>query len=261
MKVWLIGQPQVDWTATEQWIASLGGEAWTDRMLSGPEYPNGGEALIEAAGRRCYRSFDVGLNPNVTRVRTDSEQYLQEGIIATEHGSVLEHAQFTFAIENCSRVLTHELVRHRVGVAISQESLRYVRLDDIPFWWPAWARDDEELYKRGRALIEQMEDFQIWMASHFDLDGDGVPFKEKKARTSFMRRFAPEGLTTGMVWSANIRTIRHVIKMRGDKVVAEEEIFLFGDVLARIMKEAAPALFRDVQQGDDDVWRLGVKEQ
>ena len=43
-------------------------------------------------------------------------------------------------LHNVSRVATHELVRHRAGVAVSQESLRFVRLDDLPFWFPEWAR-------------------------------------------------------------------------------------------------------------------------
>jgi thymidylate synthase (FAD) len=46
---------------------------------------------------------------------------------------VLEHAQFTFFITGVSRGLTHELVRHRVGVAISQRSTRYVDEDESPW--------------------------------------------------------------------------------------------------------------------------------
>ena len=38
-------------------------------------------------------------------------------------------------------MFTHELVRHRVGTSISQESLRFVRLDDLPFWFPDWAQE------------------------------------------------------------------------------------------------------------------------
>ena len=46
---------------------------------------------------------------------------------------------FSFVLHNVSRVVTHELVRHRPGTAVSQESLRFVRLTDIPFWFPDWA--------------------------------------------------------------------------------------------------------------------------
>jgi thymidylate synthase (FAD) len=83
----------------------------------------------------CYRSWEPGLNPNVSRVRTDSAQYLGN-VVRSQHGSVLEHANFTFVLHNVSRVLTHELIRHRAGSAFSQESLRYVRLVRHPVLVP-----------------------------------------------------------------------------------------------------------------------------
>jgi thymidylate synthase ThyX len=139
---------------------------------------------------------------------------------------------------------THELARHRPGVAISQESLRFVRLADIPFWFPDWAQADPELMKRATTLLEQMEEFQGWMAAHFGLDDEGVPFHEKKHKTSFMRRFAPDGVATGLLWTANIRTLRHTIEARTD-AGAEEEIRLVFGKIAELMRAEAPALFGD----------------
>jgi hypothetical protein len=139
---------------------------------------------------------------------------------------------------------THELVRHRPGTAISQESLRFVRLADIPFWFPEWALADAELMKRATALLEQMEEFQQWMAGHFGLDEEGVPFHEKKHKTSFMRRFAPDGVATGLVWTANVRTLRHTIEARTDPG-AEEEIRLVFGKIGELVRAEAPALFGD----------------
>jgi thymidylate synthase (FAD) len=157
---------------------------------------------------------------------------------------VLEHASFSFVLHNVSRVTTHELVRHRPGTAISQESLRFVRLNDIPFWFPDWARKDDELMARATALLEQMEQFQLWMADHFGLDDDGVPFHEKKHKTSFMRRFAPDGVATGLLWTANVRALRHTIEARTDPG-AEEEIRLIFGKIGQLMQAEAPALFGD----------------
>ena len=94
-----------------------------------------GQALIEFAGRICYESYEPGLNPNVTKVREDPADYYKNIMIKGD-GSILEHAYLSFAILNVSRVCTHEIVRHRVGTAISQESLRYVRPPEIKFWIP-----------------------------------------------------------------------------------------------------------------------------
>jgi thymidylate synthase ThyX len=139
---------------------------------------------------------------------------------------------------------THELVRHRPGTAVSQESLRFVRLADIPFWFPDWAKADAELMKRATALLEQMEEFQRWMAGHFGLDDEGVPFHEKKHKTSFMRRFAPDGVATGLLWTANVRTLRHTIEARTDPG-AEEEIRLVFGRIGELARAEAPALFGD----------------
>jgi thymidylate synthase (FAD) len=196
----------------------------------------------------CYRAWEPGLNPNVSKVRNDHEAYLTN-ILKSAHGSVLEHASFTFVLHNISRVATHELVRHRPGTAVSQESLRFVRLDDIPFWFPDWAREDPELMKRATALLDQMEEFQRWMAGHFGLDDAGVPFHEKKHKTSFMRRLAPDGVATGMVWTANIRTLRHTIEARTDPG-AEEEIRLVFGKIAELMRAEAPLLFADYEVRD-----------
>jgi len=144
---------------------------------------------------------------------------------------------------------THELVRHRPGTAVSQESLRFVRLDDIPFWFPDWAREDPELMKRATALLDQMEEMQRWMAEHFGLDDAGVPFHEKKHKTSFMRRLAPDGVATGIVWTANIRTLRHTIEARTDPG-AEEEIRLVFGRIAELMRAEAPLLFGDYEVRD-----------
>jgi thymidylate synthase (FAD) len=228
-------------------LHEVGGDSWLEKLDRGDL--DDAENLAEFAGKICYRAWEPGLNPNVRRVRSDHRKYL-ENILSSAHGSVLEHASFSFVLHNVSRVATHELVRHRPGVAISQESLRFVRLADIPFWFPDWAHGDEELMRRATALLGQMEEFQRWMAGHFRLDEDGVPFHEKKHKTSFMRRFAPDGVATGMLWTANIRTLRHTIEARTD-TGAEEEIRLIFGKIAELMRVEAPALFGDyaVQDG------------
>lgn len=46
-------------------------------------------------------------------------------VLRHHHYSVIEHATFTFSIEDVSRALTHQLVRHRMA-SYSQQSQRYV---------------------------------------------------------------------------------------------------------------------------------------
>jgi len=246
-KIFLIARPDLDWDAVEAYLAAIGAVEWAGRHRN--QDMSGAESLIEFAGRLCYRSWEPGLNPNVRKVRTDSREYLAN-ILRSGHGSVLEHAQFTFVFQDVSRVFTHELVRHRAGTAISQESLRFVRLVDLGFRIPPLLepmRDDVV------AIVEALEDFQVRAAAKFGLDDTGVPFEIKKEVTSALRRLAPLGLSTSIVWSANVRTIRHVIEMRTARS-AEEEIRAVFRQVATIMVKECPALFDDYRTNDDGEW-------
>jgi thymidylate synthase (FAD) len=248
--VFLIARPAVDLDAMRAYLEDVGGESWLERQIeeSGGA-PNSAELLVEFCGRACYRSWEPGLNVNVTRVRTDRREYL-ENILRSAHGSVLEHANFSFALRDCSRVLTHELVRHRAGSAFSQESLRYVRLTDIGFRVPPAL---EPVRERVLAIVEQLEEFQREAAEQLGLDEEGVPFHVKKEATSALRRLAPIGLSTDIIWTANVRTLRHVIEMRTD-AGAEEELRLVFDTIAEVALREAPLLFQDFQRHDDGSW-------
>ena len=244
-KVFVIAEPKIRYRELHKYLASVGAEAWYDDNVL-VDAPRSAETLAEVAGRLCYKSWKPGLNPNVTKVRTDSAEYLRN-IIDVGHGSVLEHAQFTFIFKDVSRVFTHELVRHRVGTAISQESLRYVRLSDIDVRIPDILAPHTD---RVVSLVETLEEFQRDMSKEFGLDDEGVPFHHKKEVTSALRRLAPIGLATDMVWSANVRTLRHVIEQR-TALGAEEEIRSVFSTVADLMIEHSPLLFGDYDRDRD----------
>ena len=249
-KVFLIARPSIDLEGMRGYLQDVGGEAWlTRRLAESRASPNAGELLVEFAGRACYRSWEPGLNPNVSKVRTDQREYFAN-ILRSAHGSVLEHANYSFALRNCSRVMTHELVRHRAGSAFSQESLRYVRLADIGFRVPPALEPARE---RVLAIVEQLEEFQRSAAEELGIDREGVPFHIKKEVTSALRRVAPIGLSTDIIWTANVRTLRHVIEMR-TAPGAEEELRLVFDRVAAIMQAEAPGLFQDFARHADGAW-------
>jgi thymidylate synthase (FAD) len=249
--VFLIARPAVDRDAMRAYLEDVRGESWLEmrEQESEAEPVAEGELLAEFAGRICYRSWEPGLNPNVSRIRTDRRSYFAN-VLKSAHGSVLEHASYSFAFRNCSRVFTHELVRHRAGSAFSQESLRYVRLTDIGFRVPPAL---EPVRDQVIALVEQLEEFQVSAAEALGLDDDGVPFAVKKEITSALRRLAPIGLSTDILWTANVRTLRHVIEMR-TAPGAEEELRLVFDQVARLMVAEAPNLFQDFARQDDGSW-------
>lgn len=255
-EVFLVSKPSVDWDEIMRYLTKVGDRTdseavnWATRMMDSDIQD--GDALVEFGGRLCYRSWVPGANANVTKVREGSEEYLGN-ILKSGHGSVTEHANYSFIFDDVSRVFTHELVRHRAGVAVSQESMRFVRLTDIPFWFPPWAREDVELMNRSVILLHRMEEHQLWMTEHFELDNEGVPFSEKKHKTSFMRRFAPDGVATGMLCTINVRAIRHIVYMR-TALGAEEEIRLVMDDVANLALAATPNLMQDYSPNENQEW-------
>lgn len=257
-EVYFISKPILDWAEIRRYLTKVSDRTetnaieWFDRVVTENVDMPDGEALVEFGGRLCYRSWVPGANANVVKVREDSKDYLGN-VLGSGHGSVLEHANYSFIFDNVSRVFTHEMVRHRSGVAVSQESMRFVRLTDIPFWFPEWARDDKELMDRSIELLEQMEDHQEWMTEHFGLNDKGVPFSEKKHKTSFMRRFAPDGVATGMLCTINIRALRHVVYMR-TALGAEEEIRIVMDQVAKYALEETPNLMQDYSVDENREW-------
>jgi thymidylate synthase (FAD) len=249
-QVFLIARPSIDLDGMRGYLQDVGGESWLERRLGEADgKPNGGELIVEFGGRACYRSWEPGLNPNVTKVRTNQREYFAN-ILRSAHGSVMEHANYSFALRNVSRVFTHELVRHRAGSAFSQESLRYVRLTDIGFRVPPAL---EPVREQVLAIVEQLEEFQVSAAAELGIDEEGLPFHVKKEVTSALRRLAPIGLSTDIVWTANVRTLRHVIEMRTAEGAEEELRTVFAEI-ASIMQAEAPGLFQDFSRQDDGSW-------
>jgi len=200
--------------------------------------PNDSEFLIELAGRSCYRSFGVGLNPNITKVRDNPKDYLTN-VLEKGDGSILEHATVTFAFLNVSRIFTHEIVRHRAGTAMSQESLRFVRPREISLWLPP------DLASTSREVVEvvgEIEKQYHYLENHFDWDK--MNFEQKKRVTSALRRILPDGIATNLIWTANHRTIRWVIEMRTHPSAEVEIRKVFGKV-AEICIKDYPLLYGD----------------
>jgi len=233
----LLGETRLHPEGVRQLLSALGVSEEGARRFT--EAPPGAETLIELAGRLCYESFEVGLNPNVTKIRGSNKEYLQN-ILSKGDGSILEQGVTNWALLNISRILSHELVRHRVGVAISQESLRYVRLREIKMWLPDELTEDQK-----DAMVRAAKDSEeAYLKLAESVPWDKMNMDAKKRMTSALRRILPDGLATNMIWSANHRTLRWVIEMRTDPA-AEVEIRILFDQIAQVCVREWPSLYQD----------------
>lgn len=192
IEVFMIGRTEVDRDEVRRWLDFIGVPATfevpDDGAISNPAL------LIALAAKRCYKSFDPACNPNLSRVRSDWGDYL-DNVLKSGHGSVLEHAVYNFAIENVSRVFTGEMNRHRAGWAISEGSMRFIRFSEaVPYWEPTSIQGPDELedyqlrafYEDAyRSLLGKLTD------PHAAYDGfvSNVAEKKHATRVLFERMF------------------------------------------------------------------------
>jgi thymidylate synthase (FAD) len=197
-----------------------------------------GEILCSFYAKACYASLTTKHNKNISKTR-DIENNIA-GIIQSGHGSVVEHCSLNFMITNCSRVFTHELVRHRAGTAFSQTSGRYVRTDKLdvvidPILEPAF-----DLVEECRNYLEQ---WYKKMEQRLNIDSV-KDFNTKKKMTSAMRRLLPNGQSNEMGFSINLRSLRHTIESR-TSAHAEWEIF---NQIYNIAKDKFKVMFFDAKE-------------
>lgn len=158
------------------------------------------EILVSMMAKLCYKSLTLGHNSNITRVRDVRSNI--EAAINSGHGSVLEHASMSFIVRDCSRIFTHELVRHRAGTAFSQNSGRYIRLDSIDLVVdPILKPVEAELLQ----LAQCLETEYLLMAEKLGMNEPGIDFARKKKLTSALRRIAPNGQTNEIGFTVNLR--------------------------------------------------------
>jgi thymidylate synthase (FAD) len=101
-----------------------------------------------------------------------------------------------------SRTLSHQLVRHRAGVAFDQQSQRYVTFKGASTMLPASIEDaDEDVLAAYRSAVDGS------MGVYGDLVSAGIPAED--ARFVF-----PNATRTNLVMTTNLRALIHMSGLR-----------------------------------------------
>lgn len=208
------------------------------------------EVLTEFGGRLCYLSFGKGELDGHKTIggRPRNADYL-ENILKVAHGSVVEHAGWSILIEGVSRSLTHELVRHRAGVSLSQLSQRYVDESQVAFVLPPEIKPGSRAYylfeESCEAALDSYRDLLRVLTEQLTGSEEKQTMLRKRARQA-ARSVLPNAAETKLVLTGNARSFRHILEMRGAEG-ADMEIRRFAVKLARLLKDEAPNLFPDVE--------------
>lgn len=186
------------------------------------------ERVVAASARQCYSKFSA---TKALRELTESDiQRLLKKVIGSGHFSVLEHASFTFAIEGISRACSHQLVRHRIA-SYSQQSQRYVKLDEIEFIVPDTISQNED---RMREFCEALE---LCKRCYKRLLESGVPAEDA-------RYILPQATPTKIVMTMNARSLINFFELRCC-LSAQWEIRRLAEEMLSLVRQVAPNIFEN----------------
>ncbi len=151
-------------------------------------------------------------------------------IVGLGHLSVIEHASFTFSLEGVSRVLTHQLVRHRLA-SYSQQSQRYVVLGKPDYVIPKAISSNEE---RKKIFKEALDD--VWDAYNRLIEM-GVDAEDA-------RYLLPNAAKTNIVVTMNARELLHFFRLRTCNR-AQWEIRKAAKLMLNEVRRIAPTIFEN----------------
>ena len=192
------------------------------------QYTKDPERVVAMAARLCYSPIGAEeLSETMSDVQVEK---LVNKIVSLGHASTLEHVSFTFAIEGVSRVLTHQLVRHRIA-SYSQQSQRYVSEHDFEYIVPPTVSSTPGAQAKFDALMEQIR------VVYDELVELGV----HKEDARYVLANAAE---TKIVATFNARSLQNFFALRCCNR-AHWEIRELADKMVEQVKHAAPLLFKN----------------
>jgi len=194
--------------------------------------PTDADALGEAAGRICFKSFN---RPNPA---TATNAGYLNNILTQGHFSVLEHSSVTFLVRDVSRALLTELSRHR-HLSFSVVSQRYVDYAETKPVVPPAIRGTQ-LEKPFREDYD--EALKAYDAGVKLLRARGLSRKEAREAA---RALLPNAAPVDMVVTGNLRAWRDVLGKR-HHVAADAEIQEFARAVLEELRGIAPNSVQDV---------------
>lgn len=200
-------------------------------------YSNIGEKVCGIASKTC-------VSKNIPGVDDDVSKSLKSAM-SSYHMGILEHFSMTFAVSGVSRALTHQLVRHRIGVSYSQQSQRYVNMEEFEYVTPASmdgrviAEYDFFRNRNGYVPVREMYmDIMEYLKECYRRMVDaGIPEEDA-------RYILPNACCTNIIVTVNARELRHMAEERMC-AKAQAEIRQLVTEMVRQAKEIAPTLFAD----------------
>lgn len=187
------------------------------------------EKLVAIAARLCYSP--VGVEDLDEKLDIEAARKLVKFVIKSGHLSTTEHVYFTFGIEGISRVLSHQLVRHRIA-SFNQQSQRYVKFkENYDYIIPDSIKNNKKINKKYSSFISDIHKFYEEMLAQ------GIEAEDA-------RYILPNSSETKMIATMNARELLHFFTVRCCKR-AQNEIRELAILMLKEAKKAAPVIFEN----------------
>lgn len=190
-------------------------------------YTKDPEKVVAAAIRQCYSPDSAKKMKN--KLSEAEQGKLIKMVIASGHTSTIEHASFTFSVEGVSRVLTHELVRHRIA-SYSQQSQRYINGKNFGFVTPLTILSKKEAREIFNKTIKDLGE------KYEKLIGLGIPKEDA-------RFILPNATDVKIVVTMNARSLFNFLARRMCNR-AQWEIRQMATLMHKELMKIAPKIFK-----------------
>lgn len=158
-------------------------------------------------------------------------------VLARGHDSVMEHVSIGFSIIT-DRGVTHEMVRHRIGVAFSQESTRFCNysLENDAFCGEITVLEPPTMTE---------EQAQEWREAMVDAERHYNRMSTLGAKPEISRSVLPNSLKAEIATTMNFRSWRHFLELR-DSEKAHPQMRQVAQMVKAILRRHARSCFEDL---------------
>lgn len=211
------------------------------------------EKLVSAAAKLCYSR--VGVSEIMENLDDENVDKFLGMLMDLGHESPIEHVDFTFGVEGVSRVLTHQLVRHRIGCSYSQQSQRYVKLSQFEYIIPPQIAGIKEAYGKfeeameyGQKCYDELVEI-LFRGNYETLISQGKNDKQarmeaEKTSIEDARYVFPNACESKIMFTMNARALYNFFNLRCCNR-AQWEIHHLADEMLKKVREVAPILFKN----------------
>lgn len=186
------------------------------------------EKTVAMSARLCYSP--IGAAQLEEKITDEQAAKLVRKLVSMGHFSTLEHVTFTFAIEGVSRVLTHQLVRHRIA-SYSQQSQRYVKEHNFETIMPPSIAARPEAKEKFDKLMQEIQNLYN-------------EFTDMGILAEDARYVLPNAAETKIVCTFNVRSLLNFFSLRCC-TRAQWEIRQLAEKMLAECKKVAPVLFEN----------------